>query len=89
MIETGREFAPEEMLQAFLAHLEAAADGRQLLASWKRRDILLGRRVRLKLGEQEVTGASLGLDEGGALLLRDELGRIRRLTTGEVECLES
>jgi len=96
LIETGRELPLEEMLHAFLARLAACynlAVGEEnriarLLAAWQRRDLCLGRRVRVIAGDREVAGLALGLDGSGALRLRTEESGEIRLAAGEVTYLQ-
>ena len=51
---------------------------------WNRYDVLRGRPVTVLEGPQRQTGVALGIDDEGALLLRDERGRSRRFRAGEV-----
>jgi BirA family biotin operon repressor/biotin-[acetyl-CoA-carboxylase] ligase len=82
-----------------LNRLTAALIGRVLLAYsgfvdgghlrtfadlWHRYDVLKGRRVAVLEGGRRHSGAVLGVDDEGALLLRDERGRTRRFRAGEV-----
>jgi BirA family biotin operon repressor/biotin-[acetyl-CoA-carboxylase] ligase len=54
-------------------------------AAWIERDILGGRRVEIRdVDGPTYQGRVLGMDEGGALLVQDTLGRTRSVTTGEV-----
>ena len=51
---------------------------------WHRFDVLRGRTIALIEGEQRHEGTVLGVDDEGALLLRDTEGRHRRFRAGEV-----
>jgi BirA family biotin operon repressor/biotin-[acetyl-CoA-carboxylase] ligase len=51
---------------------------------WHRYDVLRGRRIVLLEGGRRHTGAVAGLDDEGALLLRDDQGRTARFRAGEV-----
>ncbi len=51
---------------------------------WHRYDILRGRSIVLLEGGRRHPGTFTGLDDEGALLLRDETGRIQRYRAGEV-----
>ena len=82
-----------------LNRLAAALIGRVLLAytafvedrhregfaeRWHRHDLLRGRAVTLLEGGRRHHGTVVGLDEEGALLLRDEAARLHRFRAGEV-----
>ena len=51
---------------------------------WHRYDLLRGRAIALIEGGRRHVGVVMGLDDEGALLLRDELGRTTRYRAGEV-----
>jgi BirA family transcriptional regulator, biotin operon repressor / biotin---[acetyl-CoA-carboxylase] ligase len=82
-----------------LNRLTAALIGRVLLAYnlfvdgehtqtfadlWNRYDLLRGRRAVVLEAGQRHSGTVTGVDDEGALLLRDELGKTRRFRAGEV-----
>ena len=51
-------------------------------APWRELDALHGRSARVRMGEEEFTGTSLGIDADGALLL-DVAGTRRKIVSGE------
>jgi len=51
---------------------------------WHRYDVLRGKRIALLEGGRRHAGTVAGLDDEGALLLRDEAGRNQRFRAGEV-----
>jgi BirA family biotin operon repressor/biotin-[acetyl-CoA-carboxylase] ligase len=55
-----------------------------LVEMWQRYDVLNGRRVTLFEGGRRLSGTMVGVDEDGALLLRDEHGRRQHFRAGEV-----
>lgn len=55
-----------------------------LLAAWRDRDILTGRRVEVRGEGPTYEGRVLGVDAEGYLLLRDSLGKRRRVLAGEI-----
>jgi BirA family biotin operon repressor/biotin-[acetyl-CoA-carboxylase] ligase len=82
-----------------LNRLAAALIGRVLLAwqsfaegghtgtfadLWNRHDVLRGRTIALLEGGRRHQGTVAGLDDEGALLLRDERGSVHRFRAGEV-----
>ena len=50
---------------------------------WNRYDVLRGADVTLTEGSRQTSGTALGLDDEGALLLRDGKGRVHRFRAGE------
>lgn len=52
-------------------------------AEWRLRDILIGRKVRLLLPDEELRGIGCGIDSDGALLIERD-GMRQRFTYGEV-----
>jgi BirA family biotin operon repressor/biotin-[acetyl-CoA-carboxylase] ligase len=81
----------EALLIAFLEQLDAAYGelvGRrsesQLFGRWRERSATLGRRVRVDLGVDDVTGTALDItDEGHLVVLTDE-GDRRTIAVGDV-----
>ena len=59
-------------------HLETFAD------LWHRYDVLRGKNVAVLEGKQRHAGVVTGVDDDGALLLRDARGRTQRFRAGEV-----
>jgi BirA family biotin operon repressor/biotin-[acetyl-CoA-carboxylase] ligase len=55
-----------------------------LLAAWRDRDILTGRRVEVRGEGPSYEGRVLGVDAEGYLLLRDSVGDLRRVLAGEI-----
>jgi biotin-(acetyl-CoA carboxylase) ligase len=49
------------------------------------RSTTLGQQVQVTQGSKRFYGQALDLDEKGALLLRNDLGMIERVTSGDVE----
>lgn len=65
------------------AELEAGAGG-ALLDAWRARSVAWwGRAVEVVSGEQALRGVALGVDDGGALLLRLADGRTETILAGE------
>ena len=79
---TGRHVTSHELLRQLLPRLDAwyaiwlAADGRPALDAWRSRAALLGEMVSLIEGDREFFGEFAGIDNEGALLLREEAQRI-------------
>jgi BirA family biotin operon repressor/biotin-[acetyl-CoA-carboxylase] ligase len=60
----------------------------RLLATWRDRDILTGRGVEVSGEGAPYTGRVLGVDREGHLMLRDTLGKRRRVLTGEIRLVD-
>jgi BirA family biotin operon repressor/biotin-[acetyl-CoA-carboxylase] ligase len=52
--------------------------------AWLARAMGLGTRIRARLATEETTGVFEGIDETGALILRESAGSVRRIAAGEV-----
>ena len=52
--------------------------------AWLARAAGLGTRIRARLTNEETIGVFEGIDETGALLLRESAGRMRAIAAGEV-----
>lgn len=52
--------------------------------AWLARAMGLGTRIRARLATEETTGVFEGIDETGALILRETAGSVRRIAAGEV-----
>ncbi len=66
------------------ASVFAAQGPAPVLAAWRDRDILTGRRVQVRGEGEPYDGRVLGVDRAGYLLLRDPRGARHRVFTGEV-----
>jgi BirA family biotin operon repressor/biotin-[acetyl-CoA-carboxylase] ligase len=80
----GADAEPDAILGALVAALERrlADDRAEVLAAWRERDALAGRKVKWADGE----GTAAGIDDSGALLVETEAGRVS-LEAGEVHLL--
>ncbi|HVR60384.1 MAG TPA: biotin--[acetyl-CoA-carboxylase] ligase [Polyangia bacterium] len=77
-----------DVLTAILAAFEAAydqfrADGPHAAVALWNPHAALGTRCRVRAGGRDVEGTSLGIDADGALLVRDDDGRVHRVVSGE------
>lgn len=72
-----------ERLDAWLA-LPPSARSRSLRRAWQDRLWAQGRRLRLEDQGEAFEATIEGVDEAGALLVRDLAGRLRRTTTAEI-----
>jgi BirA family biotin operon repressor/biotin-[acetyl-CoA-carboxylase] ligase len=86
----GHEIDRNAFAAALLNHLAAwvatyrERDVEALLAAWRDRDILTGRRVEVRGEGPSYEGRVLGVDAQGYLLIRDSLGKRRRVLAGEI-----
>lgn len=91
-ILAGRTFRRIDVLAAFLARFERAyatflSEGslRSFLPAWERRSLLTGRRVLLRIRDEEVRGTAAGVDETGTLrFLRDGSREEESVCSGEI-----
>jgi len=88
--EAGRELDPEELLGPLLPRLDANClalkEGRadELLDRVRRLDYLVGRRVTVRGARRELTGEAAGWADSGALLIRDDAGKVYQFEAGDV-----
>lgn len=86
----GREIDRSVFAATFLNALErwagifAEKGPAPMLAAWRDRDILTGRRVQVRGDGETYDGRVLGIDREGYLLLRDFRGTRRRVLSGEI-----
>jgi BirA family transcriptional regulator, biotin operon repressor / biotin---[acetyl-CoA-carboxylase] ligase len=86
----GREIDRNAFAAALLNHLAVwLAIYRErgpapLLTAWRDLDILTGRRIEVRGEGPSYEGRVLGVDRDGYLLLRDSLGKRRRVLVGEI-----
>ena len=87
----GHPIERELLLVAFLAQLDTAygdlAGGRDastLLTRWRERSATLGRRVRVDLGTDDITGTAVDITADGHLVLDSDDGDRRTIAVGDV-----
>lgn len=90
----GHEIDRNAFAASFLSHLDRwlerwTTEGPPaVLAAWRERDILTGRRVEVRGRGGQFEARVVGLDLSGGLLVRDTLGRQHLLTSEEVRLLD-
>ena len=87
----GVSLAPEAMLaglaeaiQRWLGVWDRGGGFAQVRAAWLGYAGAVGESLTVDTGRERIAGTFLGLDDGGALLMRDAQGRSRKLTFGDV-----
>ncbi|MGB7539733.1 MAG: biotin--[acetyl-CoA-carboxylase] ligase [Anaerolineales bacterium] len=92
-MELGRRKPRAELLRAILEAIEPRyrkiARGESLREEWADALATLGRRVRVILPEEELTGMAENVGESGALLLRQDDETVRTVLAGDVVHVES
>lgn len=90
LLEGGGHVAIADLLAALLKHLNhyyddfLATNGHPGLDPWRQRAALVGQRVTITNGENTLVGDFTGVDDDGRLLLRDDGGRMHRVTAGDL-----
>jgi BirA family biotin operon repressor/biotin-[acetyl-CoA-carboxylase] ligase len=89
--ETGRELSRYRVAERIFEELEPAYRfylkekfSHRLRKEWNSLSWVNGKQVTIASGDQEFSGEALGLDEIGALLIRDCRGEIQRVIAGDV-----
>lgn len=93
--ETGRKTDAEELLNSLTRFLnyfyeifKSENGAKIILDEWKKRSsYAFGKEVKVKLGNEEFSGTTDGLEENGALRVQTENGGIRIISAGDVERL--
>jgi BirA family biotin operon repressor/biotin-[acetyl-CoA-carboxylase] ligase len=87
----GVSLAPEAMLgflaeaiQRWLEAWDRGAGFSRVRAAWLGYAGAVGESLTVDTGRERIAGTFLGLDDGGALLMRDAQGQPRKLTFGDV-----
>ncbi len=88
-LETGHRQDRVALAAAALAALDdcyrcAQTDFDAVIAEWARWCSTIGRQISLKMGERRIEGLALALDSDGALLLRQDNGRVERILGADV-----
>jgi BirA family biotin operon repressor/biotin-[acetyl-CoA-carboxylase] ligase len=73
-----------DALAARLSELEQQGGGQGLLAAYRERDLLRGRRISWSAGERRLAGDAQGVDERGNLIVIADKGDRLALKAGEV-----
>lgn len=90
----GHEIDRSAFAASYLTHLDAWADRyrregpRPVLAAWRERDILTGRRVAVRGQTSSFDGRVLGVDIGGRLVVQDPLGQQHTILTEQIRSLD-
>jgi BirA family biotin operon repressor/biotin-[acetyl-CoA-carboxylase] ligase len=90
----GHEIDRNAFAAAYLNHLDRWAyvwemhGTSAIVAAWRRREILGGRRVQVRGTDAAYEGRVLGVDDHGSLWVRETLGRRHALTGEEVRILD-
>ncbi len=57
----------------------------EILSSWRRAAVTLGKPVTVKLGLREISGLAVDVAPDGALLVKKPGGEIQRIISGEIQ----
>ena len=89
--ETGRKYSRGQVAERIFEEFETTYRSFlkekfscRLQTEWNRLSWVNGKQVTIASGDQEFSGEALGLDETGALLIRDCRGEIQRVIAGDV-----
>ena len=87
----GEELSLNEVAATVLSAIQRAfqscienADTEPLADAWAPLNALEGQFVTARMGDQEVSGIATGIDDSGALLLRNEAGEMTAIRAGDV-----
>jgi BirA family biotin operon repressor/biotin-[acetyl-CoA-carboxylase] ligase len=60
----------------------------KVLSEWRKRALTLGRQVKVTQAHHVFYGQAMDIDEKGALVVRNDLGIVERVTSGDVKVLQ-
>ena len=88
-LATGKLFRRADVLVALLHAFEdrLARPFAEMREAWAESSLTLGQRVELSTARGLRRGQAIGLDESGALLLRNEAGEIETVTAGDMRAV--
>jgi len=75
-----------ERLEEVHGWLESGRSDR-MLTEWRARSTVLGHQVRIRQGDRTLYGQAQDVDAQGALLVRNDVGMVERVTAGDVDRL--
>lgn len=86
----GQDLSRVRLLRAVLKELERGYElfkrgtFRPILDAWREKCVLSGAQAQIRCGEKTWEGTVIDVDQEGALLLKDQAGKIQRILSGEV-----
>ncbi len=86
-LATGQKYRRADLLVAFLQALELRLTRpfEEAREAWSASSLTLGQRVTLTTARGRKHGQAVGLDESGALLLRESSGKVEVVTAGDMQ----
>ncbi|HWR59097.1 MAG TPA: biotin--[acetyl-CoA-carboxylase] ligase [Thermodesulfovibrionales bacterium] len=91
--ETAREHSLEPLIAGILNEIDTWTDilaedgGESVVNEWRRSTTMLGKSVRVSLGDESLTGIAEDVDEQGMLILRLPSGISRKINAGDLTVL--
>ena len=86
--ESGKDDLRIKIISSLLTEFERLylklPDGKSIYEAWRKRLITLGKQVKAVSGKQVIEGIAEAVDEDGALLIREEDGRLTKVVAGDV-----
>ncbi len=88
--ETGRTVSRNELLAGILQRFEAyykdlsPGPRARYYEKWNALSLIPGNEVEIESGQERIQGKALRIDQEGALIIRDEEGRERKIRNGDV-----
>jgi BirA family biotin operon repressor/biotin-[acetyl-CoA-carboxylase] ligase len=76
------------LLEAFDNLYRQLPNGKTIFKVWQNKLMTLGKKVKVQSGSQIIEGVAEGVDEGGALMIRQVDGTLARVVAGDVALRE-
>ena len=94
-IETGRRLSRVKLLKAYLQAFEDYYElfkkkgFSPILDQWKALSHILGKRIKVRMIDQEYEGRVLNIDQDGVLLIEDGEKKVHRIFSGDLTLLDT
>jgi BirA family biotin operon repressor/biotin-[acetyl-CoA-carboxylase] ligase len=90
--EPGRDDLRVKLIKALLKEFDKLyvklRDGKDIFEAWRDSLATLGKKVKVTWGKQVIEGIAEAVDEDGALVIREENGKLTRVLAGDVTLRE-
>jgi len=86
----GERISRIELMKAILENIDkeyilSGRDGfKSIINKWRRLSATLGHRVKAHFHHKYIEGKAIDIDEGGALLVKEDSGSVERITAGDI-----
>jgi len=91
--ESGKDDLRNKIIRALLTEFKRLylklPDGKVIYEIWRDRLVTLGKKIRAESGNKIIEGVAEAVDEDGALVIREEDGKLTKVVAGDVTLREN